>query len=156
MTHDQEEALTLSDHIAVFNKGVVEQIGTPDEVYSHSRTEFVCNFIGDINPLSEGLKAELARAGAAFNQADKCYIRLELIRVNSRIHPDDVELPGIVESSEYYGLYIKYQIDIGCQKVKVVEKNNGTDLHKRGDKVKVVINPGDIMSYPAGKEGAPS
>ena len=49
VTHDQEEALTLSDRIAVFNKGVIEQIGHPDEIYNHSATEFVCNFIGDIN-----------------------------------------------------------------------------------------------------------
>ena len=49
VTHDQEEALTLSDRIAVFNKGCIEQIGTPNEIYNHSDTEFVCNFIGDIN-----------------------------------------------------------------------------------------------------------
>ena len=53
VTHDQEEALTLSDRIAVFNKGSIEQIGTPNEVYNHSATEFVCNFIGDINRLSD-------------------------------------------------------------------------------------------------------
>ena len=52
VTHDQEEALTLSDRIAVFNKGEIEQIGTPNEIYNHSATEFVCNFIGDINRLS--------------------------------------------------------------------------------------------------------
>jgi len=156
VTHDQEEALTLSDHIAVFNKGVIEQVGTPDEVYSRSKTEFVCNFIGDINPLSEELKRKLIGAGAKLNPADNCYIRLELIRVNDREHPEDVELPGIVESSEYYGLYIKYQIDIGCQKVKVIEKNNGMNLHKRGDAVKVIINPNDIMSYPGKKEGSAS
>ena len=156
VTHDQEEALTLSDHIAVFNKGAIEQVGTPDEVYSRSQTEFVCNFIGDINPLSEGLKRELLKAGARFRPADNCYIRLELIRVNTKTHPEDLEIPGVVESSEYYGLYIKYLIDIGCQKVKVIEKNNGMDLHKRGDAVKVVINPGDIMSYPAKKEGTAS
>ena len=154
VTHDQEEALTLSDHIAVFNKGVIEQVGTPDEVYSRSKTEFVCNFIGDINPLSEGLRRELVKAGAKLNPADHSHIRLELVRVNARNHPEDVELPGIVESSEYYGLYIKYQIDIGCQKIKVIEKNNGMDLHKRGDAVNVVISPGDIMSYPAEKEEA--
>ena len=49
VTHDQEEALTLSDRVAVFNNGVVEQVGTPEEIYNHSKTEFVCNFIGDAN-----------------------------------------------------------------------------------------------------------
>ena len=59
VTHDQEEALTLSDRIAVFNKGYIEQIGTPNEIYNHSATEFVCNFIGDINRLGDEMVAEL-------------------------------------------------------------------------------------------------
>ena len=58
VTHDQEEALTLSDRIAVFNKGYIEQIGTPNEVYNHSKTEFVANFIGDINPLEYQIVGE--------------------------------------------------------------------------------------------------
>ncbi len=49
VTHDQEEALELSDYIAVFNNGRIEQIGTPNEIYNHSATEFVCNFIGNAN-----------------------------------------------------------------------------------------------------------
>ena len=53
VTHDQEEALTLSDRIAVFNNGFIEQVGTPAEIYHQSKTEFVCDFIGDINVLSE-------------------------------------------------------------------------------------------------------
>ncbi len=64
VTHDQEEALTLSDRIAVFNSGVIEQVGTPNEVYNHSATEFVCNFIGDINRLGEGIVNELINMGA--------------------------------------------------------------------------------------------
>ena len=52
VTHDQEEALTLSDHICVFKKGVVDQIGTPNEIYNKSRTEYTNNFIGDVNKLT--------------------------------------------------------------------------------------------------------
>ena len=59
VTHDQEEALTLSDRIAVFNKGYIEQIGTPNEIYNHSATEFVANFIGDINKLQDGIVSAL-------------------------------------------------------------------------------------------------
>ena len=62
VTHDQEEALTLSDRIAVFNKGVIEQIGTPNEIYNHSATEFVCNFIGDINRLDDIVEKLNAKA----------------------------------------------------------------------------------------------
>lgn len=56
VTHDQEEALTLSDRIAVFNNGYVEQVGTPYEIYNESKSEFVCDFIGDINRLKGGVK----------------------------------------------------------------------------------------------------
>ena len=70
VTHDQEEALTLSDRIAVFNKGYIEQIGTPNEVYNFSKTEFVCNFIGDINRLSESVVQKMIDAGAALKSTD--------------------------------------------------------------------------------------
>ena len=53
VTHDQEEALTLSDRIAVFNNGCIEQVGTPYEIYNSSQSEFVCDFIGDINRFGE-------------------------------------------------------------------------------------------------------
>ena len=75
VTHDQEEALTLSDRIAVFNKGYIEQIGTPNEVYNFSKTEFVCNFIGDINRLSESVVQKMIDAGAALKSTDHNYIR---------------------------------------------------------------------------------
>ena len=77
VTHDQEEALTLSDRIAVFNKGYIEQIGTPNEVYNFSKTEFVCNFIGDINRLSEPVVQKMIDAGANLKATDHNYIRLE-------------------------------------------------------------------------------
>ena len=51
VTHDQEEALTMSDRIAVMNDGLVEQIGSPREVYEHPRTAFVADFIGSLNAL---------------------------------------------------------------------------------------------------------
>ena len=144
VTHDQEEALTLSDRIAVFNKGFIEQIGTPNEVYNHSKTEFVCNFIGDINRLSP----EVSRAlGADPRQHN--YIRLERIHVNVEPRETDVALPGTVESMEYYGLYIKYTINLGCQSIKVIEKNDGVNIYEPGQQVKVVLNPRDVMAYRA-------
>ena len=82
VTHDQEEALTLSDRIAVFNKGYIEQIGTPNEVYNYSKTEFVCNFIGDINRLEQGVLDDLVKAGADVDVNKHNYIRLERLHVN--------------------------------------------------------------------------
>ena len=149
VTHDQEEALTLSDRIAVFNKGYIEQIGTPNEVYNHSKTEFVCNFIGDINRLSEQVSIALGADPAMHN-----YIRLERIHVNAQPKDGDVVLPGTVKSREYYGLYIKYTIDLGSQTVKVIEKNDGINIYSSGEQVSVALNPRDVMSYAPGEEEA--
>ena len=147
VTHDQEEALTLSDRIAVFNKGSIEQIGTPNEVYNHSATEFVCNFIGDINRLSDDVSRALGADLSMHN-----YIRLERIHVNVPAKEGDVVLEGTVKSREYYGLYIKYSIDLGSQIIKVIEKNDGINIYEAGQRVKAVLNPRDIMAYPPEQE----
>ena len=150
VTHDQEEALTLSDHIAVFNKGVIEQIGTPNEVYNHSATEFVCNFIGDINLLGSEAVSALNRAGGRVHPAARNYIRLERIHVNVEPKPGNVVLEGVVDSREYYGLYIKYYIKAAGQTIKVIEKNDGVNIYEAGQTVQVVMDPRDVMAYPAG------
>ena len=147
VTHDQEEALTLSDRIAVFNKGFIEQIGTPNEVYNHSQTEFVCNFIGDINRLNDDTVSTLRAAGAAVDPEKHNYIRLERLHVNIAPRGDELALDGVVESCEYYGLYIKYYIHVGSQSLKVIEKNDGVNIYDPGQSVKVIINPRDIMAY---------
>ncbi len=149
VTHDQEEALTLSDRIAVFNKGYIEQIGTPNEIYNHSATEFVANFIGDINKLQEGIVSTL---GLAPEKAH--YIRLERIAV--RLARDNKEkkeaekigvFKGIVKAQEYYGLFIKYTIEAAGQTLKVVEKNGSVNILEPGDTVSLYIDPVDVMSY---------
>ncbi|MCR5138281.1 MAG: ABC transporter ATP-binding protein [Oscillospiraceae bacterium] len=152
VTHDQEEALTLSDRIAVFNKGYIEQIGTPNEIYNFSKTEFVCNFIGDINRLSEPVTDRLIASGAALKPTDHHYIRLERLHVNTEPGPGQLSLPGRVSMREYYGLYIKYYIDLGTQTIKVIEKNDGVRIYEEGQEVSVVLDPSDVMSYPPGKE----
>ena len=144
VTHDQEEALTLSDRIAVFNKGFIEQIGTPNEVYNHSKTEFVCNFIGDINRL-EGEVAD----GLKLDPAQHHFVRLERIRVNRPADDNELRLDGVIESREYYGLYIKYYIHAGSQTIKAIEKNDGINIYEPGEKVTVGIHPVDVMSYDA-------
>ena len=149
VTHDQEEALTLSDHIAVFNKGAIEQIGTPNEVYNHSATEFVCNFIGDIDLLGAEAVSALNRAVGRLDPAANNYIRLERIHVNVDPKPGNVVLEGVVDSREYYGLYIKYYIRAAGQIVKVIEKNDGVNIYEAGQSVRVVMDPRDVMAYPA-------
>ena len=155
VTHDQEEALTLSDRIAVFNKGVIEQIGTPNDIYNHSATEFVCNFIGDINRISDDLVKKMIAAGAPLDPTWHHYIRLERVHVNEPAGEGVLSVPGTVEMREYYGLYIKYYIKVGDQTLKVMERNDGVRIYDEGDKVTVNLNPADLMSYaPSGEEAA--
>ncbi len=144
VTHDQEEALTLSDRIAVFNKGYIEQIGTPNEIYNHSATEFVCNFIGDINWIEPQLAQTMGLA-----EGKNHFIRLERLRVNQPQREQEIILDGTVESREYYGLYIKYFINVGSQVLKVIEKNDGVNIYEAGQAVKVGLGLADVMSYDA-------
>ena len=152
VTHDQEEALTLSDRIAVFNKGYIEQIGTPNEVYNFSKTEFVCNFIGDINRLSDEVVNTIKAAGGKVDPGKHNYVRLERLHVNVEPEPGQVALPGRVTMREYYGLYIKYYIDLGSQTLKVIEKNDGVRIYEEGQQVQVILDPRDIMAYEPGEE----
>ena len=142
VTHDQEEALTLSDRIAVFNKGYIEQIGTPNEIYNHSKTEFVCNFIGDINRLEETICGEMK-----LPENQHHFIRLERLRVNRPKADDELQLQGVIESREYYGLYIKYYIRVDGQILKAIETNDGINIYEPGETVTVGIHPSDVMSY---------
>ena len=148
VTHDQEEALTLSDQIAVFNKGVIEQIGTPYEIYNNSATEFVCNFIGDINKLEGKTITEIAnQTGKKLDPAKATYIRLERIHVNEDKHEGSAQIPAKVMGREYYGLYIKYMLDVCGQTIKCIEKNDGNKYFEVGQTVTVAISPDDLMIY---------
>jgi iron(III) transport system ATP-binding protein len=149
VTHDQEEALTLSDRIAVFNKGVIEQIGTPNEIYNHSATEFVCNFIGDINRLSDEIVKGLAGIDPSIDPAKHHYIRLERVHVNDTESENTFRISGQVRDREYYGLYIKYYVEAGGQLLKVMERNDGVHIYEPGDTVTIGISPKDLMSYEA-------
>ena len=109
VTHDQEEALTLSDRIAVFDNGKIEQVGTPSEVYNASQTEFVCDFIGDNNRLDEGTMLMLSQSSGHTFKDKAGYIRLERVRFN-RDYPNDVETKGVVLDMEFDGILLKYTV----------------------------------------------
>jgi putative spermidine/putrescine transport system ATP-binding protein len=94
VTHDQEEALTMSDRIAVFNEGKIEQVGTPAEMYEHPRTEFVAGFIGTSNVLE--------RDGRRFT------VRPEKIRVVPGDQGDGE--PGVVRAAVYLGAVTRFVV----------------------------------------------
>ena len=145
VTHDQEEALMLSDKIAVFNNGFVEQVGTPQEIYNHSKTEFVCDFIGDINRLEKPIIRALNGEGASLNEEKHAYIRLELIHFNPG--PGCLKLTGEVMDYDYNGLTIKYRVNTCGEVIRVIKVNDGRPIYQTGEKIDMYLNPADIMQY---------
>jgi len=147
VTHDQEEALTLSDRIAVFNNGVVEQVGTPQEVYDRSQTEFVCNFIGDINRLEPEL-IENSSLKQIVKPGKIAYVRNEKVSLIPLPGEGVVHLQGEVVDREFYGLYSKYVLKAaGGTLLKTIEKENGLEQRKVGDRVDIYINSEHILQY---------
>jgi len=153
VTHDQEEALTLSDRIAVFNNGIVEQVGTPQEVYNQSTTEFVCNFIGDINKIDPRI-INNSRLKDVVESANTAYIRNEKVSLQSLPGTDVVQLKGTIVDQEFYGLYSKYVLEIaGGGLLKTIEKESGLAQSKVGDSIDVYIKISDILQYLRKEEG---
>lgn len=146
VTHDQEEALTLSDRIAVFNKGRIEQVGTPYEIYNRSATEFVCDFIGDINRLGKEVIKELNKQGVRkFDEDKTAYVRIE--RIYNEKKEGYFKLRGIYHDAEYTGKFTKTFFRIANQVIVNVEKNDGICTHEAGREVNLYINPDDIMQF---------
>lgn len=146
VTHDQDEAMTLSDRIAVFNNGYIEQVGTPYEIYNHSGSEFVCDFIGDINRLNGEILNDINRQTGSLLKTDRTgFIRIE--RLLSEEDPKAARLTGVVTDLEYSGMLARYTVDIAGTTVRIVEKNDGRDFHENGKQMTFYVNPKDIMQY---------
>ena len=121
VTHDQEEALTMSDRLAVLNQGRVEQVGAPAEVYEAPATEFVAGFVGISNILAD--EAALAITG----QPVAMTIRPEKIRMvdpGVAPGPDEVGADGVVSEVVYVGASTRFvvELDVGARLV-VMEQN---------------------------------
>ena len=136
VTHDQDEALTMSDRIAVFNEGRIEQLGSPSEVYEHPATPFVAGFVGTSNLL------ESAAAEAVLGKSGTWSVRPEKIRV---IGADDVvgdgrhAVRGTVREVVYVGMSTRFVVDLEVGgSLMAVQQNSerSTDLgHMRGQPV---------------------
>jgi putative spermidine/putrescine transport system ATP-binding protein len=121
VTHDQEEALTMSDRVAVFNEGRIEQIGTPAEVYEHPSTPFVAGFVGVSNLISGEVAVRITGSAERFS------IRPEKIRLASadeKAPGDMFAADGKVRDVVYLGLYTRYLVELpGGGDLVVVEQN---------------------------------
>lgn len=150
VTHDQEEALELSDHIAVFNNGKIDQIGTPEEIYNQSKTEFVCKFIGEANLIGQELMTQINALlpDRPFDLNKKHYIREEKIKLWQASHATEtIELKASVEHVQFYGKFLTYTLKCFGTEFKTIEKQDGNYNSLPEDEVSIYINPFDILEY---------
>ncbi|HEX8103357.1 MAG TPA: ABC transporter ATP-binding protein [Solirubrobacteraceae bacterium] len=131
VTHDQEEALTMSDRLAVFNEGLIEQVGPPAEVYEHPATSFVAGFVGVSNVLERG--------GTRFTvRPEKIHLLDEAEAPRTGMHAE----PGVVADVAYAGMVTRYmvaldqggQVQVVCQNL---ESSSAEALEQRGRRVQV-------------------
>lgn len=157
VTHDQDEALTMSDRIAVFNKGKVEQIGTPQEIYERSATEFVCNFIGDSSKLGPDLVSRVSStSGKRLDPHQLSYLRVEkpfidagtgAILGSTSGATGTIAVEGRVIARSYHGQHSRYTVRSHDSDVKVLVKETGAPALDIGHSVRLHVDPMHILQY---------
>ena len=139
VTHDQEEALTMSDRIALFNLGRIEQIGTPAEIYEHPATAFVAGFVGTSNLVSGEVAKRITGSDITFSiRPEKIHLGGADVQADTESYVSD----GSVRDVIYLGLYTRYLVELdGGGDLVVVEQNLKTTsmdvLQARGQRVRL-------------------
>ncbi len=140
VTHDQEEALTMSDRLAVFNLGRIEQVGPSAEIYEHPKTPFVAGFVGVSNLISgEAAERIIGDSGTFSIRPEK----IHLLTPDSSVPPGMIEAEGKVRDVVYLGLFTRYLVELdGGGDLVVVEQNLKTTsmdvFSARGRKVRLM------------------
>jgi spermidine/putrescine transport system ATP-binding protein len=151
ITHDQEEALTLSDRIVVMREGVIQQIGTPAQIYNEPENSFVADFIGESNILNGVMIGDclVEFAGQKFECVDKGFSPNELVDVVVR--PEDIyifekleaaQFTGQVTSSIFKGVHYEMMVNTSDGFEVMIQDYNGFNV---GDMVGMRIKPFDIQ-----------
>jgi len=170
VTHDQEEALSISDQIAVMHNGKVSQIGTPDEIYEHPSSIRVADFIGQANlfecdvevhdnestiltfPSAE--RIHLKRAFPDFpHRKGILFLRPERIDITAEAGSPD-SLRGMVKRILYLGSVVRYYIEIFKSTVYqeiLVDKNRRVEGIREGDEVGLIFHADDVGLFPPGQ-----
>ena len=149
VTHDQEEALTMSDRVVVMNNGVIEQIGSPEDIYNEPVNAFVADFIGEANILNGimlddcriqilGKELECVDKGFGRNTPVDVVIRPEDIEVTS---PEDGQLVGTVENTTFKGVH--YEMSVRCGKCEILI--HSTESAEIGSKIGMRVIPFNIQ-----------
>jgi putative spermidine/putrescine transport system ATP-binding protein len=147
VTHDQEEALTMSDRVAVFNAGRVEQIGTPAEVYEHPATEFVAGFVGVSNVLE--------RFGRRFTVRPE---KIHMLGEEEPVEPGTTVEPGRIREVVYAGMFTRYVVELDSGgELSVARQNLETSsqeaLESKGRRVRLVWRPEHTFEVEPGGDG---
>ena len=148
VTHDQEEALTMSDTVIVMDEGKIQQIGSPKDIYNEPKNAFVADFIGESNILDGIMRKDFVAefSGHVFDCLDKGFSQDESVDVVVR--PEDVDivpvdkgmLSGVVTSVTFLGVHYEIIVDIGGFKWMI----QTTDEAKEGETVGLYIEPDAI------------
>ena len=143
VTHDQDEALTLSDRIAVFNEGRIVQLGTPSEIYERPVNPFVADFVGTSNLFDDALSlAVLGEGGYHSVRPEK--IGLRASASNSK---DVVSLPGVIAEEIYLGTATRVIVDADAgHRLVVLEQNAAARADRRGDRVVAEWSRADVVT----------
>lgn len=166
VTHDQEEALTMSDRIAVMERGVIVQVGTPMQIYDRPRTPFVASFIGNSNlfrgvvrmddqqrPVFEGDGARIPLPAEFENRIDQrvnLLLRPEHIQIasmESEELKDELAFPGTVAFATHLGVSIEYEVELESGKVLKLEVNRTRGQSPYNEGTRVWVKPVDSSSY---------
>lgn len=156
VTHDQQEALTMSDRLGVMKSGQLLQVGGPEEIYESPANRFVADFIGETNfiegevaapgevRLSNGAMVK-ARTHSGPGSSVTLTLRPEKLNINSPGTPipeDRCSLSGTIKRRIYYGDALYYEVDIGSVVVDVmVENRPGIERWREGDEVDLEFHP---------------
>ncbi len=148
VTHDQEEALSMSDTVVVMDKGAIQQIGTPTDIYNEPQNAFVADFIGESNILDgvmledywvkfAGRKFRCLDSGFGANAPVDVVIRPEDIDVTE---PDSTHITGEVTSVTFKGVHYEIIVDVNGFKWMI----QSTDCREPGDRIGLSLGPDDI------------
>lgn len=150
VTHDQEEALSMSDTVVVMDKGEIQQIGSPIDIYNEPKNAFVADFIGESNIL-EGIMVEdylVEVAGQRFKSLDSGFGKMAPVDVV--IRPEDIDvvpadsaaahINGLVSSVTFKGVHYEMIVDVNGFKWMI----QSTDVQHVGDKIGLALTPDDI------------
>ncbi len=150
VTHDQGEALTMSNRIAVFNQGRIEQVGTPAEVYESPATEFVAGFVGTSNLLEGDAASTILGAPGAFTVRPE---KIRLLTADAAGAAGDVITAGTVRDVQYFGRETRFRVVLDAGPELVVDAQNVGDATSdpridRGAAVRLAFRPEHAFRLP--------